>query len=169
MYCLRYRKKPIRYTPRLKFYKRNFSTLNKQQLPLFHSNKFKNHNNKNYKLLSLILGSLLMLFGIFSLIKNTVVYTPIFFGNSLSGGANFAASSILLLLGIGIIFINKKSLLGYLFIILGFSIIIISIFFSLKMRFLPTSLSNTLLIFGSIIGGVSLVIKSVINLLKRKF
>ncbi|MBC5629310.1 hypothetical protein H8S20_10430 [Clostridium sp. NSJ-6] len=101
------------------------------------------------------------------MLKNIVVYTPIILGNSLSGGANFATSSILLLLGVGIIFLNKKSPLGYLLIIIGFSIVSISIFLSLKMRFLPTSLFKTLLIFSSIIGGFCLLIKTGILLFRK--
>ncbi|SCK01894.1 Uncharacterised protein [uncultured Clostridium sp.] len=164
---MRYRKKSIKYTPRSKFYKNNYNIIFKRRLPLLSIKHFKFFNVINYRFLPIIVGSLLMFFGIFNLLKITVVYTPIFFGNSLGNGANFAASSILLLLGVGIIFLNKKSLLGYLFIIIGFSIVIISIFLSLKMRFLPTPLFKTLLIFSSIIGGFCLLIKTAILLSKK--
>lgn len=164
---MRYRKKSIKYTPSSKFYKNNYNIIFKRHFPLFSIKKSKFFCSKNYIILSIILGISLIFYGVFNLLKNIVVYTPIFFGNSLSGGANFATSSILLLLGVGIIFINKKSPLGYISIIIGFSIIIISIFLSLKMRFLPNSLFKTLLIFSSIIGGFCLLIKSGVLIFKK--
>lgn len=164
---MRYKKKSIKYTPRPKFYKNSFNTIFKRQFPLLHIKPLKFLNSRNYRFSYIILGMLLIFWGIFNLLKNTVVYTPLIFGNTLSGGTNFATSSILLLLGLGILLLNKKSPLGYIFIIIGFSVIIISIFLSLKMRFLPISLFETLLIFGSIIGGLCLLIKTAILLFKK--
>ncbi len=164
---MRYRKKSIKYTPRPKFYKNSCNIIFKRQFPLLRIKPLKFSNSRNYRFSPIILGALLIFWGIFNLLKNIVVYTPIIFGNSLSGGANFATSSILLLLGVGIIFLNKKSPLGYLLIIIGFSIVSISIFLSLKMRFLPTSLFKTLLIFSSIIGGFCLLIKTGILLFRK--
>lgn len=165
---MRYRKRSIKYTPKFRKYSNKiFSILFRKQLFLYHPKLFKISNIKNNKIFSIMLSVLLILIGTFSLMKNTIVYTPIILGNVSDSGASFAPSSILILLGIIIIFMNKKSILGYLFLIIGFSITTLSIFLSLKMRFLPTPLFKTLCIFGSIVVGVSLLIKTGIKFFKR--
>lgn len=162
---MRYRKRSTKYTPKLRKYSNKiFSILFRKQLFLYHNKRFKISNNKIF---SIMLSVLLILIGTFSLMKNTIVYTPIILGNVSDSGASFAPSSILILIGLGIVFINKKSILGYLFLIVGFSITTLSIFLSLKMRFLPTPLFKTLCIFGSIAVGVSLLIKTGIKFFKR--
>ena len=158
---MRYRKKPINYFPIVRSYKSNL--LKKRRLPLLSIKRLKNYKPKKNKLFNLLIGFLLISFGILSIIKNIVVYTPIFFGNSLGSGANFAASSILFLLGVLIVFFNRKNLLGYMFIGLGIITIFLSVFLSLRMRFLPTSLFNTIFIFSCIIAGFSLIIKWIIK------
>lgn len=116
------------------------------------------------KLISLIIGVILIIFGIINIISNTIVYTPMRFMNSLGGGVNFAITSLSLLIGVFILFTNKKrAVLGFILIAFGLLLITISIFFSLKMGLLPMSLLKVLLIFGSIFAGTGLIIRSIIN------
>lgn len=158
---MRYRKKSIKYFPIVRSYK---STLfKKQRSHLFSMKGLKTYRVHKNNLLNLLIGFLLISFGTLSIIKNIVVYTPILFGNSLGSGANFAAPSILFLLGVIIIFFNRKNFSGYIFIVLGIITIFLSVFLSLRMRFLPTSLFNTIFMFSCIIGGFSLIIKWIIK------
>ena len=113
------------------------------------------------KLISLIIGVILI---IINIISNTIVYTPMRFMNSLGGGVNFAITSLSLLIGVFILFTNKKrAVLGFILISFGLLLITISIFFSLKIGLLPMPLLKVLLIFGSIFAGAGLIIRSIIN------
>lgn len=109
--------------------------------------------------IQLIIGIILILFGIISIIKNTVVYTPMYFMNSLNGGVSFASSAFLLLLGIFLITYNKKKFLGLILICVGFLVIAFSVFTSLRLGFMQTSLLKTIFIFGAIVVGIALILR----------
>lgn len=104
-----------------------------------------------------ILGGFLITFGMIGVLKNTTVFTPMISLGGTRGGASFAATAIFILLGILCIFFNRKSTLGYLLLILGIGTTCLSIFFSLKMGFLPTSLLKAIFLFGSIFAGIGLI------------
>lgn len=72
----------------------------------------------------------------------------------------FGLSLIPLLLGIGILFFNGKSLPGWLLTGAGALIIVLGVITNLQIFFRPTSLFNTLLIFGLLAGGIGLVARS---------
>ena len=72
----------------------------------------------------------------------------------------FGLSLIPLLLGIGILFFNGKSLVGWLLTGAGALIIVLGVITNLQIFFRPTSLFNTILIFGLLAGGIGLVARS---------
>jgi hypothetical protein len=72
----------------------------------------------------------------------------------------FGLSLIPLLLGIGILFFNGKSVLGWLLTGAGTLIIVLGVITNLQIFFRPTSLFNTILIFGLLAGGIGLVARS---------
>ena len=82
-------------------------------------------------------------------------------GWGLFGYDAFGLSLVPFLLGLGIVFYNGKSILGWFLVSAGILIIIAGIFANLRVYFTPTSLYNTLIMLGMIAIGVGLVARSV--------
>lgn len=77
------------------------------------------------------------------------------------GGYNaFGLSLFPLLLGIGLLFFDGRSLIGKLLLFSGVVIILVGIIANLNIYFQSTSLYNTLIILGLIAAGVGLVARS---------
>ena len=77
------------------------------------------------------------------------------------GGYNvFGLSLVLLLFGIGLLFVNGRSIAGWLLTLAGTVIIFVGILAHLEIYFRPTSLFNTLLMLILFIGGLGLVARS---------
>jgi uncharacterized protein len=72
----------------------------------------------------------------------------------------FGLSLAPLLLGIGVLFFNGRSLLGWFLTAAGASIIVIGILANLQIYFQRGSLFDTLVMFGLIAGGIGLVARS---------
>ena len=72
----------------------------------------------------------------------------------------FGLSLIPLLLGIGLLFFNGKSLAGWFLTGAGALIIVIGVIANLQVFFRPTSLYNTLLMLGLLAAGIGLVSRS---------
>lgn len=77
------------------------------------------------------------------------------------GGRNTVGLSLLpLLVGIGVLFFNGKSVIGWLLTAAGSLIIVTGILANLRVFFGPSSLFDTILVFGLMAGGIGLVAKS---------
>lgn len=76
-------------------------------------------------------------------------------------GTSFGITLLPLLFGIGILFGNGKSLVGRGLTALGFLAILVGIIANLDIHFRQTSLWNTLTMLILIVGGMGLVIRSV--------
>jgi len=77
------------------------------------------------------------------------------------GGYNvFGLSLVPLLFGIGLLFVNGRSIAGWLLTLAGAVIIFVGILAHLEIYFRPTSLFNTLLMLILFIGGLGLVARS---------
>jgi hypothetical protein len=77
------------------------------------------------------------------------------------GGYNtFGLSLLPLILGIGILFFNGKSIAGWLLAIAGAVIIFVGILTNLEIYFRPTSLFNTVVMLVLLAGGIGLVARS---------
>jgi uncharacterized protein len=79
---------------------------------------------------------------------------------SLFGYDAFGLSLIPLLAGIGVLFFNGRSTLGWLLTLGGALIILIGVIAHLRIFFQPTSLFNTLLMLGLLAAGIGLVARS---------
>lgn len=78
------------------------------------------------------------------------------------GGYNtFGLSLVPLIFGIGIVFFNGRSVLGWLLVFVGSVIILAGIIMNLQIYFQPTSLFNTLVMLVLFAGGIGLLAKSV--------
>jgi hypothetical protein len=77
------------------------------------------------------------------------------------GGYNaFGLSLIPLILGIGLLFFNGRSIAGWLLTFAGAIIIFVGIITNLDIYFRPTSLFNTILMLVLLAGGIGLVARS---------
>jgi hypothetical protein len=76
------------------------------------------------------------------------------------GTSLFGLSLLPLLVGIGILFFNGRSLAGWLLLGAGALIIVAGILANMHVYFAPTSLYDTLVIFGLLAGGIGLVARS---------
>ncbi|HTG50720.1 MAG TPA: hypothetical protein VL915_09545, partial [Gemmatimonadales bacterium] len=72
----------------------------------------------------------------------------------------FGLSLVPLLVGIGILFFDGRSLIGWVLTAAGALIILVGIIANLHVYFMPTSLFDTLLILGLLAGGIGLVARS---------
>lgn len=77
------------------------------------------------------------------------------------GGQNaFGMSMVPLLVGIGALFFNGRSRMGWFLTAAGALIIVAGIIMNLRIFFAPTSLFDTLMILGLLAGGLGLVARS---------
>jgi len=72
----------------------------------------------------------------------------------------FGLSLLPMLLGVGILFFNGKSVPGWILTLVGFAIIIAGILMNMDIYFRRTSLYNTLVMLILIAGGLGLIAKS---------
>ncbi|WP_195988566.1 hypothetical protein [Clostridium sp. D53t1_180928_C8] len=127
---------------------------------------YRKHKTSNSRV-CLLLGLFIMCIGIISIFKNTIVYSPFRGMYSTTGGVSFKTSSIILFIGIVMLALRKRAILGIICVALGIVSIVISIFFSLRMSLLPISLINAILIFGAIFLGGSLIIKGILQFIRK--
>lgn len=72
----------------------------------------------------------------------------------------FGLSLVPMLVGIGMLFFDGKSVVGWVFTVLGFGIILSGVLMHLDIYFSPTSLYNTLIMLGLLAAGVGLIVKA---------
>src|SRR5262245_43949111 len=93
------------------------------------------------------------------LLTNQVTVTSGFW--STFGPNTFGLSLLPLLLGVGLLFFDGKSVPGWLLTGAGAVIIFVGILMNLRIYFQPTSLFNTLVMLVLLVGGIGLVARSV--------
>jgi predicted membrane channel-forming protein YqfA (hemolysin III family) len=79
---------------------------------------------------------------------------------ALWGYNSFGLSLVPLMLGIGLLFFNSKSKLGWVLAIGGLAIVFAGIIANLHLYFQPTSLFNTLLMIALLAAGLGLIARS---------
>ena len=78
------------------------------------------------------------------------------------GGYNaFGLTLLPLLVGIGMLFFNGRSAVGWLLVLVGAAIILVGILSNLHIYFRPTTLFNTLVMLGLLAGGLGLVARGI--------
>jgi len=92
------------------------------------------------------------------LIVNRVVVSSSFW--SVGGYNTFGLSLIPLIIGIGILFFNGKSIVGWLLLIVGVVIIFAGILMNLQIYFQSTSLFNTIVMLVLLAGGIGLIFRA---------
>jgi hypothetical protein len=76
------------------------------------------------------------------------------------GPNTFGLSLLPLIVGIGILFFDGKSALGWVLTLLGAVVIFLGILMNLRIYFAPTSLFNTIVMLALLAGGLGLVARS---------
>ena len=94
------------------------------------------------------------------LLTNQVTVTSGFW--SIYGHSAFGLSLVPLIFGIGILFFNGKSIVGWLLTFAGVVIIFAGIITNLQIYFQPTSLFNTLVMVVLLAGGIGLVARAIV-------
>lgn len=80
---------------------------------------------------------------------------------TLWGYNTFGLSLLPLIFGIGILFFNGKSILGWILLFAGIIVIGTGILMNLQVYFQPTSLFNTIIMLILLAGGIGLVAKAI--------
>jgi hypothetical protein len=96
--------------------------------------------------------------GAYLLTKQVTVHSGFW---SLWGGHGFGLTLVPLLVGIGFLFFDGKSWIGWLLTVAGAVMLLAGIISNLEIYFVPTSLFNTLMMLGLLAGGIGLVARSV--------
>ena len=110
-----------------------------------------------------VLGLLLSLIGLY-LLLNQVTVTSGFWGTRYGfGGLSVSPFGVTLfpfLIGVGLVFFNGRSTIGWLLTAGSFLFIIVGIIANLRVYFAPTSLWVTLIILIMLVGGLGLIARS---------
>jgi hypothetical protein len=102
-------------------------------------------------------GSAMVVAGGYLLLTRVTVTSGLW---TLWGYNAFGLSLVPLLVGIGTLFFDGRSLIGWVLTGAGALIILVGIIANLHVYFMPTSLFDTLLILGLLAGGLGLVARS---------
>jgi len=91
------------------------------------------------------------------LLTNRVMVVSSFW--SVWGYSGFGLTLVPLIIGIGILFFNGKSIAGWLLLFVGIVIIIAAILMNLHIYFQPTSLFSTIVMIVLLAGGIGLIFR----------
>jgi|SRR5687767_1848505 len=103
-----------------------------------------------------VIGLIMVIAGAY-LITNQVVVVGGFW--SVWGYNAFGLSLVPLVFGIGILFFNGKSIIGWLLVLIGVVVIFTGILMNLHIYFQRTSLFNTILMLVLLAGGIGLIFR----------
>lgn len=92
------------------------------------------------------------------LLMNQVTVTSSFW--TLWGYNSFGVSLLPLIIGIGLLFFNGKSIAGWILLFAGLVIIFTAIIMNLQIYFLATSLFNTISMLALLFGGIGLIARA---------
>lgn len=92
------------------------------------------------------------------LLTNRVTVTSGFW--SLWGYNTFGLSLLPLIFGIGLLFFNGKSIIGWILLVVGLVVIFTAIIMNLQIYFQPTSLFNTIAMLVLLFGGIGLIARA---------
>lgn len=114
----------------------------------------------DHTLLYFFLGIILLGAGIFMITKNT--YVGVIWYQWRIGGFGIPTGAIILplLIGIGMLFFNSKSIIGWIITVLGGVIIVLSIILSVEIRFATTNLYSFIIMFGCAFAGAGMLLRS---------
>ena len=104
-----------------------------------------------------LIGMIMLIVGGYLLLNQVVVHSGFW---SLFSFRSFGIAMLPFLFGIGFLFYNGKSIIGWFLTAGGFLVILAGIIANLNIYFMPTSLFNTLIMLVLLVGGVGLIVRS---------
>ena len=108
-----------------------------------------------------LLGMVMAVAGGYLLFQQVQVHGGYWTWGALGGTRrSFGITLLPLLLGIGILFVNGKSLAGRLLTVGGALVILVGVIANLDIHFQQTSLWNTMIMLVLLVGGIGLVVRS---------
>ena len=115
-----------------------------------------------------LLGLIMAVVGGYLLFHQVQVHGGYWAWNGLGGtGRSFGITLLPLLFGVGILFVNGKSFAGRFLTFGGLLVIVVGIIANLDIHFQQTSLWNTLTMLVLLVGGIGLVVRSALPMMKQ--
>jgi len=94
------------------------------------------------------------------LLNQVQVHGGFFTFGGMAYGTSFGLSLLPILAGVFLLFVNGKSVAGWILTVGGGAVVLAGILMSLQIHFQPTSLYNTLVILVLLFGGLGLIFRS---------
>jgi hypothetical protein len=104
-----------------------------------------------------VIGLVMVAMGGYLLLNQVTVSTSFW---AFWGYNTFGLTLVPLLVGIGWLFFDGRAALAWLLVVLGATIILTGIIANLHLYFRPTSLLNTLMMLGLLVGGLGLIARA---------
>jgi multisubunit Na+/H+ antiporter MnhF subunit len=116
-----------------------------------------------------LLGLIMAIAGGYLLFNQVQVYGGYWNWNWFGGGTgrSFGITLIPLLFGIGILFVNGRSFIGRVLTFGGALIILVGVIANLDIHFQQTSLFNTMTMLVLLVGGIGLIVRSVLPMMRE--
>ncbi|HOA79595.1 MAG TPA: hypothetical protein PKK61_00825 [Defluviitaleaceae bacterium] len=112
---------------------------------------------------SFFLGLILLCAGIYLIFQNTIISSNFSLEKVIGFTPSFGLVLLPLIIGIVVLFFNSKSWVGWLFIVFGMLIILLGILMGLKIRFMPVTLYEAILMYGMTAAGLGLVLRGLLG------
>jgi hypothetical protein len=116
-----------------------------------------------------LLGLIMAIAGGYLLFNQVQVYGGYWNWSWFGGGTgrSFGITLIPLLFGIGILFVNGRSFIGRVLTFGGALVILVGVIANLDIHFQQTSLWNTLTMLVLLVGGIGLIVRSVLPMMRE--
>ncbi|MBC8059758.1 MAG: hypothetical protein H7Y18_03745 [Clostridiaceae bacterium] len=115
------------------------------------------------KYASFFIGLILLLIGIFLIFQNTILTQNFTLVDVIGFNPPFGLVLLPLIIGIGMLFYKKNSILGWILIIFGIITILLGILMGLKIYFKPVTLYVGILMFGLVAAGAGLTLRGLFS------
>ncbi|HEY0986660.1 MAG TPA: hypothetical protein VGD80_06390 [Kofleriaceae bacterium] len=117
-----------------------------------------------------LLGLIMAIAGGYLLFHQVQVYGGYWNWSWIGGGGSgrsFGITLLPLLFGIGILFVNGRSFIGRVLTFGGALVILVGVIANLDIHFQQTSLWNTLTMLVLLVGGIGLIVRSVLPMMRE--
>ncbi len=111
-------------------------------------------------LIYFIVGMALMAGGLFLIFQNTIISSGFTLVDILGFTPPTGIIILPLLIGIGVLFFNGKSVIGWILVTLGIITILLGLLMGLRMTFRPVTLYHGIMMFGMTAAGAGLFLKA---------
>lgn len=118
-------------------------------------------DNIGIRFVYFLVGLALLCGGLFLIFQNTTLSTNFTLMDIMGFTPPFGVVLIPFIIGVGVLFFNEKSFIGWLLTIMGLVIIVLGILMGLRVYFNRITLAQGLIMFGMAAAGAGLTLKAV--------